>query len=283
MAAASTMAVHVLLFAILVICAHGQVQDPSYFIVNNDTCFITGKLPTKPLGTDFCTEFASLSCCLPSFDINTIQPAYYGVIPQGPGCGSTKHTIRAAYSSLRRFSCLPCDPKEPQYRFRSIEGDVAFGGTVPPSPASAATDFTWRICKTFLYGRNAGASKRGLWGNSASHFDSCGVNVQTCAQNPVYDVVNANFSKLDSTCTSSADLVIPSVAYKDSSTPASDMLQYIAQTIPGFQFVVVDDEDANFNMKKTPCFGADVTSASATLLTSVAVSLIVLFVQMSIL
>lgn len=240
------------------------ILEPSYFAEHNDSCIVSGHPPSQPLGSDFCTQFASKSCCLPSFDVNHVQEAFLAVIPQGPGCGATKHSVRAAYSALRRFACLPCDPMEPQYRFLSSQGDIAHGGVVPAATDVDDTTFTWRICRSFFYGRQSGQLRRGLWGTNASHFDKCGVNIGQCKALPVFNVSNRTFSVPDPDCTSTdTDLVIPSVAFADFDDPAAEMLSYLPQTIGGFRFVVVDDEDPSFDFRATPCFGSDVNSAAA--------------------
>lgn len=237
--------------------------DAQYFVDNNYTCFVSGLSPREPAGTDFCTDFASLSCCLPGYDVNTVQAAFYNLIPAGPGCGSSKHSVRAAYSSIRKFSCLPCDPLEPQYRFQTQVGDIVNGGVVAGSPSADPTEFTWRVCRTFLYGRQQGALRRGLWGNNGSHFTQCGLMLPQCKASPVYNATNQTFAALDPSCTSTElDLLIPALAFGDAEDPAVELLSYVPQSIGGFQFVVVDDEDPAFSYAHTPCFGRESSSAT---------------------
>lgn len=261
MAALSNIVVVAVLLSLVL---HIQALDASYFVSNNATCMLTGLLPSEPPGADFCSQFTSKSCCLPSYDLNTIQPNYLAIVPQGPGCGATKHSIRASYSAFRSLVCLPCDPKEPQYRFLSAMGDTASGGLVPADPNAGATDFTWRICKSFFYGRGRGTLKRGMWGTNASHLDKCGLNVQTCRQTSYFDPVALTWTRPNPNCTgSAADLIVPSVAYSGVTDPAVDLTSYLPVNIPNFQFVVVDDEDQAFSFAATPCFGSDVSAAPA--------------------
>lgn len=262
------------LAGILIVCCSSL--EAQYFIDNNHTCFVSGLPPSTPAGTDFCTDFASLSCCLPGFDVNTVQEAFFGLIPQGPGCGSSKHSVRAAYSALRSFSCLPCDPREPEYRFRSQIGDIVNGGVVPASPTAADDEFTWRICKTFLYGRERGTLKRGLWGRNASHFTTCGLMLPQCKSSRVYNTTSETFIDLDPACKSEdVDLLIPTLAFGGFDDPAVEMLSYVPQSIGGFQFVVVDDEDPSFSFSSTPCFGSD-SAASSKIVSMGAVLLVVI-------
>jgi hypothetical protein len=252
-----------------------QTLSAEYFVDNNQTCYVSGLAPGEPAGTDFCTDFAALSCCLPGYDINKAQAAFFDLIPQGPGCGSSKHSVRAAYSALRTFSCLPCDPREPQYRFQTQVGDIVNGGVVPGSPTSSPDEFTWRICRSFIYGRNNGALRRGLWGSNASHFTRCGLMLSQCKASRVFNSSNLTFSELDASCDSSAtDLIIPGLAFEGLDDPGVELLSYVPQSINGFQFVVVDDEDPSFSFARTPCFGAESSSSTLVALTATLLSLL---------
>ncbi|CUG92451.1 GPI-anchored surface protein, putative [Bodo saltans] len=265
----------VVAFCLFYVGVSQSTLSGDYFADNNQTCYVSGLLPGEPAGTDFCTDFAALSCCLPGFDINTVQAAFFNLIPQGPGCGSSKHSVRAAYSALRSFSCLPCDPREPQYRFQTQVGDIVNGGVVPGAPTASSDEFTWRICRSFFYGRNSGALKRGLWGNGASHFTRCGLMLPQCKATPVFNASNLTFSVLDASCTStSTDLIIPELAFDGFDDPGVELLSYIPQSINGFQFVVVDDDDPSYSYARTPCFGSDSSCSPLVALTAVVLTIV---------
>lgn len=252
--------------------------DPTYLHTHNHTCATTGLPPREPEGLHFCTQYSTRSCCLPSFDLNSIAEDFNQIVPMGPGCGIYRHSAKAAYAFIQRLTCLPCDPQEPSYRFLTKLGDQDLGGVVPPVAGAADDDFTWRICRSFLYGRDHGVSRRGLWGSNASHFDKCGLNVKKCAVAPRLDATTGTFVAVDPTCTDeSFDMVVPSVWFAEAEEPAESLLQYVPVQLPGFKFVVVNDESAAFRFQATPCFGKD-RSASSRALVSVT-ALVILFLS----
>lgn len=218
-----------------------------------DTCFLTDAPPNVPFGLQLCYMHSHAACCLPGFD-QDIQNAYTALVPNGQGCVPGSQRVYASLYALREYLCLPCDPQEPSYRFESVKGDIVDGGVVPPSKNSVAGEQTWRICRSFLYGKEG--SLEGLWGNDGSRYGECGVIVSSCMSTPVFNITSATFQTPSLTCTATNELIIPSVAYRDSPDPALEMLSMVAQSMPDFQFVIVDD-DPNYDYEKTPCFGRD--------------------------
>jgi hypothetical protein len=197
----------------------------------------------------------------------------------GAGCGLSKHSVRAAYSQLRAWACFACDPNEPKYRLRTKIGDLHLGGKVKPALSAGDSDFTWRVCKSFLYGTNR---SKGLWGGTAAQYDSCGLLTGTCVKSPVYNNTSQDFSATTPTCAtpeelSSSELVVPSVAFQSYEDPAAVMLSLLSQTIADFKFVVVDDTDPSFDGSKTPCFGSSSGSALSVIV-SLALSMVVALV-----
>ncbi|KPA86665.1 hypothetical protein ABB37_00766 [Leptomonas pyrrhocoris] len=215
-------------------------------------CLVTDKTPFVPYGLELCYMHSHKACCLPGFD-QEIQTAYSSLVPNGQGCGPGGQRIYASLYALRQYLCLPCDPSEPSYRFESVKGDIVDGGVVPPSAGSVAGEQTWRICRSFLYG--AVSTNEGLWGDRGSRYAQCGVFVSSCMATPVFNITTATFEKPSSTCTPVNELVIPSVAFAGASDPAVTMLSVITQSMPDFQFVVVNDSDPKYDYNKTPCFG----------------------------
>ena len=261
--------------AMLAIPASAVISN-DYFVQNTNSCFSTGLLPRAPAGLDFCLQHSYLSCCLPGFDSGTIISLYQSYVATGAGCGLSKHSVRAAYSQLRAWACLACDPLEPRYRFLSAVGDLHLGGTVSPSNKSGPTDFTWRVCKSFLYGSG---NSQGLWGKNGSQYDTCGMQISSCVQAPLYNISNATFSS-SGTCTSNTELIVPSVAFLDDSDPAATMLSMMSQSLNGFQFVVVDDMAPGFNWMNTPCFGSNGAGTLSTLLATAVVFAMMMYLTL---
>lgn len=216
-------------------------------------CHSSGRRPLTPYGLELCYMHSHRGCCLSGFDTQYIVPAYEAVLPPGAGCGAGSQRAYASMYALRRFLCLPCDPSEPLYRLRSVDGDIAKGGIVPPSTNSQPSEFTWRVCRSFLYGKPG--SVRGLWGDDGSRYDECGVVLQTCPATPLFNVDSGQFSFPPTTCPTGTELVLPSVTLAESTDPGVELLLRVAQTMPDFQMVIVDDSDPAFDPAKTPCFG----------------------------
>ncbi|KPI87108.1 hypothetical protein ABL78_3820 [Leptomonas seymouri] len=232
------------LFIVALLCAMACAAS--------DKCYVTDKRPLVPFGLELCYMHSHKSCCLPGFD-KEIQTAYSNTVPKGEGCGPGSQRIFTSLYALREYLCLPCDPNEPSYRFESVKGDIVDGGVVPPSPSSVAGEQTWRICRSFLYGKLG--SNQGLWGDRGSRYAECGVIVSSCIATPVFNIETATFQKPSSSCKPSNELVFPSVAFPGASDPALEMLASVTQSMPDFQIVVVNDSDPNYNYSKTPCFG----------------------------
>lgn len=222
-----------------------------------EKCYVTDEYSLVPFGLDLCYMHSHNACCLTAFD-QDIKTAYLAVVAGGTGCKGGNQRIYSSLYSLREYLCLPCDPKEPSYRFESVKGDIVDGGIVPPSTNSVAGDQTWRICHSFLYGKPG--SNQGLWGNNGARYSECGILLYSCQMTPVFNIATAEFEEVSSTCKAARELVIPSVALRESSDPGLDMLLRVAQTMSDFQIVVVNDSDPSYDYSKTPCFGRSVAS-----------------------
>lgn len=222
-------------------------------VVGAPICHSTGQTPRIPKGLDTCYMYSSKACCLPGYDRDYIRAAYMNIIPLGGGCRAGSQTIRAVFYDILRYLCLPCNPKEPLYRFESIKGDIVDGGIVPPSPQSKPGEYTWRICHSFLYGKPG--SNEGIWGRNADHYEKCGINLQMCPATPLFDIATQEFEEPPEKCPIEPRVVIPSVAFEGATDPALQMLLHIAQSALDFQIVVVNDSDPKYNFAATPCFG----------------------------
>jgi hypothetical protein len=227
----------------------------------SDKCFVTNNEPLVPFGLELCYMHSHKACCLPGFD-QEIQTAYSALVPNGQGCGPGSQRIYTSLYALRQYLCLPCHPDEPSYRFESVKGDIVDGGVVPPSTNSLPGEQTWRICRSFLYGK--AGSNQGLWGNQGSRYAQCGVTVSSCMATPVFNITSATFVTPSSTCKAVNELVIPSIAFEDAADPALEMLSAVVQSMPDFQIVVVNDSDPNYDFNKTPCFGRNSAMAIST-------------------
>lgn len=242
----------VLLFLLLIAAFVGTVSWAA------NVCHTTGRTPSTPYGLGVCHMYSHNACCLSGYD-GYIKNAYASLITGGTGCKpGNKRTHTMLYAFLK-YLCIPCDPNEPSYRFESITGDIVDGGIVPPSANSNPGEQTWRICNSFLYG--ARGKDQGIWGQKASQYDECGVTLQTCLSTPIFNITTATFTYPSSTCQSSTDLTIPSIAFEASSDPALEMLSLVAQTMSDFQIVIVDDNNPLYDYKKTPCFGRSTDGA----------------------
>ncbi|KAG5467662.1 hypothetical protein CUR178_01308 [Leishmania enriettii] len=229
-----------------------------------DKCFLTDSHPTVPMGLELCYMHSHNACCLPGFD-KEIWAAYSALVPNGQGCMPGSQHIYSSLYALRQYLCLPCDPNEPRYRFESVRGDMVDGGLVPPSANSVAGEQTWRVCRSFLYGKKG--TQKGLWGNNGSRYADCGVIVSSCMSTPVFNISTGSFQSPSSSCKASNELTIPSNTFRNAPDPALKMLSRVPQSMPEFQIVVVDDSDPNYDYDRTPCFGRDAvaTIASAAL------------------
>ncbi|AYU83327.1 hypothetical protein LdCL_350057900 [Leishmania donovani] len=223
-------------------------------------CFVTDAAPAVPFGLELCYMHSHNACCLPGND-KDIQTAYSALVPKGQGCVAGSQRIYTSLYALRQYLCLPCDPKEPLYRFESVKGDMVDGGLVPPSTNSVAGEQTWRICRSFLYGKEG--TRKGLWGHDGSRYAECGVIVSSCMSTPVFNITAASFQSPSPSCVASNELIIPSITFRGFPNPALEMLSMVTQSIPDFQIVIVNDSDPNYDYDKTPCFGRDATAAVA--------------------
>lgn len=217
-----------------------------------EICHQTGRPPNTPYGLELCYMYSHNACCLAGYD-EQIVTAYQSIIPGGSGCKPGSQRIHAMLYDFLRYLCIPCDPREPAYRFKSAVGDIVDGGIVPPSTSSSADDYTWRVCKSFLYG--APGKNEGIWGKNASQYNECGIGLQSCLATPIFNIETATFEYPTTSCTSETEIVIPSITFKDASSPALEILSRIAQTFSDFQIVIVDDRSPSYNYDLTPCFG----------------------------
>ena len=254
--------------------------DPSYFVNRGNHCMMTGRLPERPAPLSFCYWFNDLSCCVPGWDLD-IGNAFVEVSDLGQGCSPSKHSVKSAYFQIREWMCLGCDPKEPTYRFRTNVGDAHLpGGQNPPDSAAPDEDFTWRLCKSWLYGKDG---KSGLWGNNASKYDLCGIqflNDCSAIKQWGYDpgtgqFVESSIPILDGwdpgMC--AGDVIFPGIEFGNDPEPAASLLQIIPQFTPDFKFVITDDNATDFNREATPCYRGAAGSVSVML--SLAVALLV--------
>jgi hypothetical protein len=248
------------------------------------------QLPEKPTGLEFCYWYNDNSCCTSSNEddiINYFQSAAGGL---GAACSPSKHENKLNYWHVREWLCMECDPKEPTYRFLTRQGDIHLGGTTEGDPTAETTDFTWRVCKSFVYGKDG---KGGLWGGDGKKYDDCGIKVQTNCEDAkqVYFVVSNNVTGEGEVVVSEQPVlagwdpymcgdsaITPSVEYSDLDEPAIAFMTAISP--PSFDppFVVIDD---TLSEPKLPCFkGARIiekaASSGAAWITMSTVTLLVL-------
>lgn len=265
--------------------------DNTFFFNRTNYCFMTATLPTKSEnGLEFCYTHNPHACCLPATDAN-IRDAFEKITELGAGCSRTKHSVKATYRELREFACLPCMREEPQYRYRTQIGDAHLpGGQNPPDSTAAATKYTWRVCRSFLYGFDG---KSGLWGGDGKKYDACGVKqMSSCTSqhqwgfDPRLNSGAGGFVEsdqlvldLDPMAVCGDNLIIPSVEFAEASDPAEQMLGLLAMEIPDFSFVVTNDSDPDFRFNETPCFhgAASPLVAASTLLLLLALCLLSIF------
>lgn len=264
----------VLLLGSILPCA---ALSADYFINKTDTCISSGLTPSEPAGLTFCVWYHKNSCCLPAID-NEILENYFSTVSLGPGCASASHENKATHREIRDLMCMPCDPHEPRFRFSTKQGDIAQGGKIPGDPTAPDGDFTWRICKSFLYGKDA---KSGLWGDGGRKYDRCGFyHSPDCAMHPQYGYDPATGTWIQSPFPAQASdghscdpqLIIPRLEFEGTTDPAERLMQFLPMVLPvDFKFVVVDDMEAGFNYQATPCFRG---SGAAGLLISIAFNIV---------
>lgn len=252
-----------MLWLILSFAAAGTLAvDETFFATHPDHCTASAQLPRKPRPLEFCYNYNYDSCCTPGNDA-AAKEAFYGVMSLGLGCSPSDHRVRASYHEIREFMCMGCDPREPSYRFLESAGD----GVTPGNVNASADSYVWRVCASFLYGRN---NDTGLWGGHGGKFDECGINLPT-ACSPSSNTLNdgdVSVSNADGDCGS--DIVFPRAEYAAEASSVDDqrraartLLSVLPQWLPNFKFVVVDDTHPDFNRTATPCFAGSARTASS--------------------
>lgn len=253
----------------------------SYFINRTNTCMASVQTPRQPAPLEFCYWLNDNACCLPAHDAS-IMAAYEALLSLGAGCAPAKHSVRAAFYEIRQLICLPCHPREPAFRFRTRDGDEHLGGNISGDSAAAEDHFTWRVCKSFLYGRS-GKRDGGLWGVDGHKFDACGVQQPgDCSKFKQWGYNATSGSWIEGPAgfppgPCDASLIVPSVEFAGLEDPAEKMAQMVPSLFSNFNFVVVDDLDPRFNARATPCFGAAGGAASAVLAVTLSLALALLF------
>lgn len=234
------------------------VMDPSWLIDRPAHCASTGLLPAETDGLEFCSQFTEKACCVPGTDA-TAMAWYMDAMNLGQSCSPSKHSVKATYKELREAMCLPCNPREPEFRFQIKYGDIAAGGIIPPDPSAAEDAFGYRMCRTWMYGADGNG---GLWGTNGSRYDKCGLNVVELCQVSTQVSYNPNTGLWeDSGETAYRDcdegVIIPSVEFASEDEPAAAFLSNFQVELPyAFEFVVVDDTSPLFNATLTPCFNS---------------------------
>lgn len=243
----------VVLVAVVALVSPAKAVAADFFLDKPDRCFASTKPPEKPMPLEFCYWLNDNSCCVPGNDL-AAENAFYALVGTGAGCSTSEHVVRATNNELRDFLCLGCDPKEPTYRYLGSKGDKDKGGVLDGDASLAPDQYVWRICASFLYGKD---NKTGLWGGDGSKFNRCGLQIP---QN------------------GSAVLTFPQAEYgldaPDQQTAAKLFLSVIPQWIPGFMYQVVDDTDPLYNWTAAPCFrGTNAAMGHATLFVVLATAL----------
>jgi hypothetical protein len=231
----------------------------SFFVTRPEKCLASTQNPKKPLPLEFCHFHNDNSCCTPGNDA-IAKDAFYGLLAVGYGCSASDHNVRATYSEVRHFMCMGCHPEEPTYRFRLTDGD---GGNIAADPAAAPDSFAWRVCESFLQGRDLTS---GLWGADATKYDRCGVNMpSTCQGVPFagYDTSTSSFVYSTDTyvppgANCGSEMIYPKAEYgadaESQRQAAQQFLAALPQWLPNFKFVIVNDTQPGFNYTATPCF-----------------------------
>jgi hypothetical protein len=196
---------------------------------------------------------------LPGSDLDVLN-AYVQVVDVGAGCSPSKHSVKAVFKEVKDYMCMVCDPDEPTYRFQTRFGDVKVGGVNAPDPSMPVDDFTWRICRSWLYGKD-GVS--GFWGNG-SKYDRCGIQfLNDCSAIKQWSFDSATGQWVESDVPilynwdpgmCAGDPIIPKLEFGSDPEPAASLMQIIPNFIPNFKFVITDDLDPSFRYNNTPCF-----------------------------
>lgn len=210
-------------------------MNSTYFVDKPTTCMASLREASEPRPLEFCYWLNDKSCCTPANDA-AAKSKFQEFTDLGPGCAPTDHKIRAAYREVHQFACLPCHPREPDFRVDKRVGDKHLpGGQIAPDPAAKAGDFVWRVCLSFVLGKEPAKKPGGLWGKDGKKFDMCGIR----PKGP-----------------SGVDFTIPSVAYaSDNLTQtAIDFVAELPSFLEGFGAYIVDDINRIVDYNATPCF-----------------------------
>jgi hypothetical protein len=240
-----------------------QISDYS-----DGQCIVSANAPVKPIGLEFCYWYNSKACCVPQVDGEAGE--FFGhAVALGLSCSISKHQIKVTYNAIREWYCLGCDPDEPRYRYKVKKGDKgAAGGQHDPVPTASEDAVTWRICKSFLLGKDGNG---GLWNKDGSMYDQCGFLTENPCGNGMQVVWDPKLKNGDGdvfTTTSPVlagwdpfmcgdNLIIPSKQYVNAPVPVEAFLKDFNPAgfqDSGFSFVITDDTKADFNYDATPCF-----------------------------
>jgi hypothetical protein len=274
-----------LLLASALLAACGAAVEDAFFVANYQSCMASTKKPTTlanpPRALEFCYWYNDGSCCTPGNDA-LAKEKFFGLIEVGPGCSPSDHHVRATNRELREFMCMGCYPMEPKYRFLTAIGDAHLpGGQTGGDATAPVDDFTWRVCASFLYGKD---DKSGFWGKGGEKYDKCGINLRTpCVDHPQlgFNVTSNSFvssgvSVLPPDLDCGDDMVFPSSEYGTGRPAARQMLSALPQWIPNFKYVVTDDiANSSFRYNETPCFrGSGAEHVSLATVVAVTIALI---------
>lgn len=245
------MITHLLLICTLVSIAFAEIAT--------NHCIATGMLPNKHFHLRFCGEsYPHQRCCSSSTDTQNRESYVALTSTDAATCGPSSPASHKAMKEIRDFLCLPCDPHEPSYRYKQFDGDLHLGGQAPPNPDADPEEWAWRICKTFIFGKDG---KSGMWGADGSKFNECGYSAAQC-KNAAYLEYDENSStwirNFPETCTFPADSgpVFPSLFYSGTELQkAAQVLQDAWSAVNNFAFYVVDDQHPSYSYDEAPCFG----------------------------
>jgi hypothetical protein len=272
---------------VVMVCALASVAcavDPGFFVTHNTSCIVSTKPPREPQGLEFCHWYNKHSCCIPTGDQNIID-MFTNLMNLGLACSPAKHSVKTTYNPIRDWYCMSCDPHEPRFRFQTKYGDRMVGGHNNPDPNAAEDDFTWRVCKTFIYGHDG---KSGLWGTDGSKYDSCGLMTPNPCGNQKQFVFNATSGAIEESAQPvlldwedyqcGDNVLVPSSEFEGADEPAVDFMKLVAPPNydgMNFKFVVTDNTRSDFDWERTPCFLGALAGTMLTAATSIALAVLV--------
>lgn len=224
-----------------------------------NSCYATGGQPNSFFHLPFCGEvYSGKRCCPSQVDLQNRETYMTLTMSDSATCGPADPVVYRSMSEIRHFMCLPCDPQEPTFRYLQRDGDLHLGGQAPPNDEADPDEWGWRICQSFIFGKDR---KSGLWGVDGDKFNKCGYSAVDCKNVVFLEYDNETESWLrhfPGPCDFINDdtAIFPGRFYDGTELQkAALVLQDVWSAVDDFAFYFIDDYDPSYRFEDAPCFG----------------------------